>query len=74
MHSGKRVPPTPCPIIWRHDMGPRPIVYCFVAATYGTGHVWGKVGRVRLELAPLAIARGFTVIGPDPEDLIALAK
>ena len=52
---------------------PKPVVRCLIAVVDGQGHVWGKIGHVRLEMIPLAIERGFTIVGPDPHDMIALA-
>lgn len=52
----------------------KPIVRCMAAITYGEGHVWGEIHHVSLEVANELRQTGYSIIGPDPEDLQALAQ
>lgn len=52
----------------------RPVVRCLVALTFGSGHVFGRVYHVRLENVPKYVSWGLSVVGPDPDDMIELAK
>lgn len=51
----------------------RPVVRCLVALTFGSGHVFRRTFHVRLENVPKYLSWGLSVVGPDPEDMIALA-
>lgn len=50
----------------------KPVVRCFSAIVYADGHVWGDIHLVSLETAQWMQQMGYTVIGPDPYDLIEL--
>ena len=52
---------------------PRPSVRCLIARPLKNGGI-GKSRLVRLSTALLAMKAGFFVVGPDPDDLAALAK
>ena len=52
----------------------RPIIHVFAAYTLPGGAVWGTVHRVSLETAEWMRDLGYTIVGPDPHDLFALAK
>jgi hypothetical protein len=53
---------------------PRPVVHCFAAHVLDDGRTWGNVLRVSLETASWLRAIGYVIVGPDPHDMIALAK
>lgn len=54
-------------------MTPRPQVRCLIARPLKRGG-YGRSRLVSLSTAYLALKAGFVVLGPDPEDLEALAK
>jgi hypothetical protein len=54
-------------------MGDKPAVRCLVVKQNHLGRILGKTEIVPLEDVPAKIAAGFSVVGPDPADLIALA-
>lgn len=56
------------------DPNKRPVVHCFAAVTYGSGHILGKVHRVSLEGANWLRQIGYSIIGPDPLEMCDLAK
>jgi hypothetical protein len=51
----------------------KPAVKCLIARPLSNGGI-GKSRLVTLGTAYLALRAGFHVVGPDPEDLAALAK
>lgn len=51
---------------------PRPVVRCLIARPLKNGGI-GKSRMVRLSTALLAMRAGFYVVGPDPDDVAALA-
>lgn len=51
---------------------PRPVLRCLIARPLSNGGI-GKSRIVRLSTAFLAMKSGFLVVGPDPDDLDALA-
>lgn len=55
-------------------MSTKPTVHVFAAYVYDHGEVWGSVYRVSLETAEWMLALGYTIVGPDPHDMIDLAK
>lgn len=52
----------------------RPVVYCFAAFQTSDGELWGTVHRVSLETADWMRQVGYTIVGPDPHDMIELAE
>lgn len=54
-------------------MATKPQVKCLIARPLSNGKI-GKSRIVSLGTAYLALKAGFHVVGPDPEDLAALAK
>lgn len=52
----------------------KPVVHVFAAYTYDQGNVWGTIHRVSLETAEWMREIGYSIIGPDPHDMIDLAK
>lgn len=52
---------------------PRPQVRCLIARPLSNGKI-GKSRIVCLSTAFLAMRAGFHVVGPDPDDLAALAQ
>jgi hypothetical protein len=54
-------------------MTTRPVVKCLIARPLKNGGI-GKSRLVSLSTAYLALKANFHVVGPDPDDLAALAK
>jgi hypothetical protein len=52
----------------------KPTVHVFAAYCYDQGHVWGTLHLVSLETAEWMRELGYWIIGPDPHDMIELAK
>ncbi len=55
------------------SIDPRPSVRCLIARPLSDGGI-GKSRIVRLSTAFLAMQAGFWVVGPDPDDVKALAE
>lgn len=55
-------------------MSERPVVRCLAAVTYGEGHIFGDVFHVSLETADRLRQSGYAIVGPDPDDMHALAQ
>lgn len=54
-------------------MSEKPIVKCLAAVVYGEGHIFGDVFHVSLDTAERLRQNGYAIVGPDPEDMQALA-
>lgn len=54
-------------------MEPRPSIRCLIARPLNNGG-YGRSRLVSLSTAYLALRAGYAVVGPDPDDLEALAK
>ena len=54
-------------------MTDRPAVKCLIARPLRDGGI-GKSRLVKLSTAYLALRAGFHVVGPDPDDIAALAQ
>ena len=54
-------------------MTERPVVRCLIARPLKDGKI-GRSRLVRLSTALLALRAGWHVVGPDPDDMAALAK
>lgn len=54
-------------------MTERPPIRCLIARPLANGGI-GRSRIVRLSTAWLALKAGYHVVGPDPDDIAALAK
>lgn len=55
-------------------MNERPIIHCLAALVFDDGRIFGDIHVVSLRTALGMKELGFSIIGPDPHDLFALAQ